>query len=184
MFEIASGMSMLTEFRDTYGMRFIGLEDPGSQTYITYRVPEPEAPYPQDYVIDQEGKVRYWAWEYDPQAVIRTIEKLLAETGVEDDPPIQEGNSLLRLAPPAPNPFRGSTDLRFALAERGRVRLSIYSVSGSLVRTLVDGVRDAGEHAVSWDGKNDSGGRAASGVYFVDVSAGTERRTRRAVLIR
>ena len=35
---------MLQEFRDVYGMRFDGLVDNGSQTYQTYRVPEPEAP--------------------------------------------------------------------------------------------------------------------------------------------
>jgi len=39
-------------------------------------------------------------------------------------------------------------------------------VTGRLVRTLVDGPRPAGRHAVIWDGRDERGGDAGSGVYF------------------
>jgi flagellar hook assembly protein FlgD len=46
------------------------------------------------------------------------------------------------------------------------VSLSVYSVDGSLVRTLVDGPAVRGRHTVVWDGRDRGGNRVASGVYF------------------
>jgi flagellar hook assembly protein FlgD len=40
-----------------------------------------------------------------------------------------------------------------------------------VVKTLVDGDANPGEHVAVWDGTTDSGGRAASGVYFVRLEA-------------
>ena len=57
--------------------------------------------------------------------------------------------------------------LAYSVAERGRVTVHVYSVSGRLVRTLVDEDLNAGDYRVIWDGTTDSGDRAASGVYFV-----------------
>ena len=70
-------MPDLMEFVNVFGNRLPGLHDPGSQQYNIYRVPNPEAPYPQDYLIDQEGRVAYWSDEYDPQELIRIIDSLL-----------------------------------------------------------------------------------------------------------
>ena len=39
-------------------------------------------------------------------------------------------------------------------------------MSGRLVRTLVDGRRDARRHEVAWDGNNGSGTELAEGVYY------------------
>ena len=183
MFEIASNMATVNQFRDVYGMRFVGLEDQSNSVYYAYRVPDPEAPYPQDYVIDQNGVVRYWSWEYDPQSVIRVIDDLLGQSGVEDpgDSPEIAG---LHLAAPSPNPFGPGTRLSFLLRERANVNLSVYSVSGRQVRTLFEGEKGAGEHVVSWDGRDESGRRLASGVYFVELRAGDDRQVRRAVLLK
>ena len=52
------------------------------------------------------------------------------------------------------------------------------------MRVLFDGEKDAGEHAVSWDGRDESGRRLANGVYFVELRAGDERQVRRAVLLK
>ena len=100
-------MSALDQFRDVYGMRPVGLEDNMSSVYGAYRVPDPEAPYPQDYVIDQNGIVRYWSWESDPQEVMRVIDRLLGQAGVPEhstDPlqalqPGPQGVGLRRLDP-------------------------------------------------------------------------------------
>ena len=68
-------------------MRFPGLLDPSSATYNRWRVPNPTAPYPQDYIVDQQGIVRYWNDAYDPQGVIQTIDRLLATSAVEEASP-------------------------------------------------------------------------------------------------
>lgn len=176
-------MSALNQFRDVYGMRSVGLEDHLNSVYSAYRVPDPEAPYPQDYVIDQNGIVRYWSWEYDPQEVMRVIDRLLGQTGVDD--PDNSGEAMgLHLAQPSPNPFRPGTELAYRISERADVMLNVYSVSGRLVRTLAEGEKPAGEHVVSWDGRDGSGRRLASGVYFIELRAGDERQSRRAVLLK
>jgi hypothetical protein len=73
-------MGELQEFVNIFGCRFPGLYDPGSSQYNVYRVPHPEAPYPQDYVIDQEGRVAYWSIEYEPQEIMQVIDRLLEQS--------------------------------------------------------------------------------------------------------
>jgi flagellar hook assembly protein FlgD len=64
------------------------------------------------------------------------------------------------------------------------VTLRVYDVSGRLVRTLVDGRQPEGVATATWDGRNDGGGRVASGVYFYRLEAGDTRATRRMVLLK
>lgn len=94
IFEIGSSLSELQTFINVFGCRFPGLYDQGNIVYQNYRVPHPEAPYPQDYIIDQEGNVAYWSDEYDPCEIIRVIDRLIGGTGVEvhltpHNPPVQ-----------------------------------------------------------------------------------------------
>ncbi|MBK8168084.1 MAG: 5'-nucleotidase C-terminal domain-containing protein [bacterium] len=71
----------------------------------------------------------------------------------------------LRLAQNSPNPFNPSTTIAFSLDRTGPVRLDIFDLQGRLVRSLVDGAREAGEHHVIWDGRDGAGSPAASGTY-------------------
>jgi flagellar hook assembly protein FlgD len=74
-----------------------------------------------------------------------------------------------RLSHARPNPFNPSTTIAYSLAGRSHVTIHVYDVAGRVVRTLVDGEAEAGEHVIVWDGTTDSGERAASGVYFVKM---------------
>lgn len=85
------------------------------------------------------------------------------------------------LRPIAPNPARGATDLAFALPRAAAVTIALYDASGRRVRTLVAGEHEAGEHAVRWDGRDESGTVAAAGLYFVRMQAGAFRAERRLV---
>lgn len=76
------------------------------------------------------------------------------------------------LAPAAPNPFNPQTALRYGLAAAGPARLEIFDARGRRVRTLLDGARAAGDHVAVWDGRDDHGRAAPSGVYFCRLSAG------------
>jgi flagellar hook assembly protein FlgD len=65
------------------------------------------------------------------------------------------------------------------------VRLRVYAPDGSLVRTLVDGVREAGLlHRVEWDATDDRGRVVSSGVYFYRLESAGEERTRKMVLLK
>ncbi len=68
-----------------------------------------------------------------------------------------------------PNPFNPTTEIRYYLPESGHVKLSVYSVSGQLVETLIDGTVGEGAHQAIWSPDTE-----AAGVYFcVLESAGT-----------
>ena len=71
-----------------------------------------------------------------------------------------------------PNPFNPSTVVPFHVAAAGRVRLLIYNAYGQRIRTLVDGVREAGLYRVVWDGTDDDAVEVSSGLYFVRLLAG------------
>jgi hypothetical protein len=83
-----------------------------------------------------------------------------------------------------PNPFNPTTQIHFLLVERQRVVLSIYDVSGRLVRTLIDDVRPSGSQSVSWDGRDSAGRVAASGVYFYRLRAGNFDQSRKMLLLK
>lgn len=99
-------------------------------------------------------------------------------TGIGDLP---VRNALL---PNAPNPFSASTRIRYELAEANPVTLTVYNVQGQRVRVLVEGTVPAGPHEARWDGRDAAGKPAASGVYLLDLRAGTYRQTRRMLLAR
>ena len=76
-----------------------------------------------------------------------------------------------------PNPFNPETWIPYQLATATDVSVSIYSVNGTLVRTLALGHQAAGVYqsksqAAYWDGRNELGERIASGVYFYTLTAG------------
>ena len=76
-----------------------------------------------------------------------------------------------------PNPFNPETWFPYQLAKSSDVTFSIYSVNGTLVRTLSLGYQDAGVYrsksrAAYWDGRNALGESVASGVYFYTLTAG------------
>ena len=74
------------------------------------------------------------------------------------------------LAQNYPNPFNPETVIAFDLATASDVTLGVYDATGQRITTLVDGVRAAGQHVVRWQGVNDLGQPAASGIYFYRLS--------------
>ncbi len=88
------------------------------------------------------------------------------------------------LEPNRPNPFNPVTTIAYALQHPGRSRLIVYNVSGAQVRKLVDASQAAGSYSVTWDGRDDSGMPAASGVYFYRLTSGSFAQTRKMVLLK
>ncbi|MGH7595614.1 MAG: T9SS type A sorting domain-containing protein, partial [bacterium] len=83
-----------------------------------------------------------------------------------------------------PNPFNPSTQIRFAMKEAGVATLRVYNLNGQLVRELLNEYRPVGEHSIPWDGRNDRGVTAASGVYFIRFEAGKEVKLNKVMLVR
>jgi hypothetical protein len=85
----------------------------------------------------------------------------------------------LALAPPAPNPARGQTTIRYTLPQRTEVRLEVYDVRGRRVATLATGPHEAGPKEVIYDAH-----RLPSGLYFVRLAAEGTVRTQKIAVVR
>jgi len=84
-----------------------------------------------------------------------------------------------------PNPFNPTTKIRFSLAAGAHVRLGIFDSRGAVVRELTTGPRAAGIHEVNWDGDDDRGRPAGSGVYYYRLQIdGEPGQTRRMSLVK
>ena len=86
-----------------------------------------------------------------------------------------------------PNPFNPSTTIAFAVPTSSLVTIRVYDILGREVRTLLKGVQNGGHSQVTWDGTNNSGARAASGIYYCRLETslpnGTTRTSSRKMLL-
>ena len=77
------------------------------------------------------------------------------------------GEFQLKLFPLCPNPMSGSATVLFDVPdEAADVHLAIYSVTGQLVATILDGPTERGRHEKTWDGHDNLGHPVSSGIYF------------------
>jgi hypothetical protein len=83
-----------------------------------------------------------------------------------------------------PNPFNPSTTIKFSLSNDGPTQLTIIDLAGRKVRTLVNEVRSSGDYQVVWDGRDDSGLQAATGMYFVRLQNAETQLTHKITMIK
>ena len=68
---------------------------------------------------------------------------------------------------------------QYSLTKRGNVRLSVYSLTGQLIETLVDMEQAPGNYTLTFDAKE-----YASGVYFYKLETPGFQNTKRLILMR
>ena len=83
-----------------------------------------------------------------------------------------------------PNPFNPRTELRFTTARDGHLRLDIFDARGRRVSSLLDGQWPQGAHRVVWNGCDEDGIAASSGVFFARLMAGEESQVIKLLLLR
>jgi len=94
------------------------------------------------------------------------------------DAPAQSGPRLAVY----PNPFNPSTTVAWSITEPGRLEIAVYDPSGRRVRTLLDRAVAETSGAVTWDGRDERGRPAASGIYLVRSRSAGGESARRVVL--
>ena len=77
-----------------------------------------------------------------------------------------------RLQQNYPNPFNPETRIQVDLPEAAQVTAVVFNVRGQVVRTLMDDQRTPGRYTLLWDGRDESGGKVASGLYILSLHAG------------
>jgi hypothetical protein len=90
-------------------------------------------------------------------------------TSFEDLPSAGTGTDNAYVLASYPNPFTDRTTISYLLPSNGHVRLRIFDGTGRQVRHLTDEVQAAGFHSSVWDGLDQTGERAAAGVYFYQL---------------
>ncbi|MBI9031807.1 choice-of-anchor J domain-containing protein, partial [bacterium] len=94
---------------------------------------------------------------------------------------IPQANSL---AQNYPNPFNPETSIAFTTKEAGNVIIDVYNIKGQKVKTLLNDHRNAGEHSVVWNGKDENNRNVASGVYFYRMKNGKFNSTKKMILMK
>ncbi len=82
-----------------------------------------------------------------------------------------------------PNPFNPVTTISYQLSAYSRVQLKIYNIQGQEIRTLIDEFQIAGMKAVVWDGLNDGGQKAPSGVYVYQLKTDSFTSSQKMILL-
>ncbi len=78
-----------------------------------------------------------------------------------------------------PNPFNPTTTIEFSVKLAGKTTLTVYSVTGQKVATLLNKDVKAGSVKVTWDARN-----VASGVYFYELKSGSFTSVKKMLLMK
>ena len=105
-------------------------------------------------------------------------ESLYVEENVNQIP----GN--FRLNQNYPNPFNSFTTLSYYISEYMFVDLSIYDISGKKIKTFIKKEQSPGEKIIKWDGRDDLGDPAVSGLYIYSLKTDKFDLNRKMILIK
>ena len=83
-----------------------------------------------------------------------------------------------------PNPFNPSTSISFSLAKESKIEIEIYNLRGQKIKSLLNEVRDIGNHSIIWEGKDDNNSTVCSGMYLVKMKTDMGIFTEKALLLK
>ncbi len=83
-----------------------------------------------------------------------------------------------------PNPFNPTTNIKYALADKGFVKLSVYNMLGQKVATLVNELQESGIYSATWNGRADDGSSVSSGIYIYKLDAGNFSISKKMMLVK
>jgi len=78
-----------------------------------------------------------------------------------------------------PNPFNPETIINYELQIPCYVKLSVHSISGEEITTLVNRFQASGQHSINFDARN-----LSSGIYFYTLQAGNSTSTKKMILVK
>lgn len=83
-----------------------------------------------------------------------------------------------------PNPFNPSTQLKVGVHQQCDIKVSVYNILGKKIKLLLNENLPAGEYTVQWDGNDNEGNHLTSGIYFIQMIAGSYQKTIKTVLLK
>ena len=122
--------------------------------------------YSEAYSLKGELTIRLTTEGSDQGEIVMTMQTEITGAGRSSQP------TEVTLLSNYPNPFNPSTEIQYGLPQAMKVTITIYDISGRIVKTLISKTQAAGFHQVSWDGTDDHGVKVGSGVYLCHLLAG------------
>jgi hypothetical protein len=157
---------------DTFDVQLFDVSDPSNLIHLDeYRTPGDivEVAARGDLVFVSDG-----------QAGLRILRNDIVVTGVEEP----NVSTRVTLSANRPNPFTPSTTIGFTMPADGPARLTVHTADGRRVATLLDRSVTAGEHRMTWDGRDAGGRELPPGVYFYRLETKDGVQSGRATLVR
>ncbi len=156
------GFSLTRSINDGMEKKIRFVEGPGTTTMETF--------YSFTDFAKTDGNYRYRLYQVDYDGTSKPVGDLTIEITT-----IPETMTLMQNYP---NPFNPETVIEFYLARQGNIRLELFDILGSRVKTLADGFYDTGYHKVSLSAEG-----LGSGVYFYSLTDGKIKITRKLLLL-
>ncbi|MCK5117730.1 MAG: PQQ-binding-like beta-propeller repeat protein, partial [Candidatus Aegiribacteria sp.] len=206
---VADGMVFFGEFSHNDSARVISLDCASGDTVWTYMttansfqgspsivdgimyIPAPDGnlyafgtglkyTYRENYFYADIGSNELIVTSFDGGAAVAadTINFTVTQTGINLEP-----SSRLALCA-SPNPFYSTASISFELPEPGWTSLTVYDLSGRIVRTLENSELGAGQHAIVWDGRKENGEVVSAGLYICRIQSGGVSETTGLCLLR
>jgi hypothetical protein len=121
-------------------------------------------------------EIRFFSGYLSTLQVSKIYQKDGLGTPIEPSATVPKGYQLYQNYP---NPFNPSTVIRFDLPHSSKVSLTIYSITGKVVATLVNGIKSAGTHQVIFNAEE-----LASGIYLYELKGDNYRKVQKLTLIK
>jgi photosystem II stability/assembly factor-like uncharacterized protein len=83
-----------------------------------------------------------------------------------------------------PNPFARQTTIHLALENPARVQITVYNALGRRVAQIDNGIKPAGNHVVTWNGRDERNHPCVAGLYLCVIKAGAYTETHKLLLIK
>ena len=84
----------------------------------------------------------------------------------------------------SPNPFNSLTAIRYSIPRECNVSLSIFDITGKLVKTLINETMNVGVYTISWNGNDNEGRKVGQGVYFYILKTTDEEMQKKMLMLR
>jgi hypothetical protein len=136
-------------------------------------------------LVDLDGHVRFLDGYNDGVAVIDmgAYEYVPLPVRVEDRNEMDHPHTF-HLKQNYPNPFNPNTTIEYLVPDKCHIEIKVCDLLGREIRSLSSGQMSPGSYQVTWNGLDDTGSTASSGVYFYTLTAEGFSETRKLLLIR
>ncbi len=156
------------------------VESANSWTWHTFNLEE-------SIPLTNQVQIRFVAEDLAPESLVDaavddftlTMVRRLPTDAPEGAAPLRA--DFLRLEP---TPLQSTGRIRFVQSARGPIDLALYDVAGRRIRCLAGGVLGPGLHDVEFNGRDGTGHRLASGVYFLKLTSAAGTRSRQVAIVR